>query len=135
MPGATYVLDKTYIVEEAAGLGKYLAVIPGTSDQQVKVTGATAAGVVVGITQEAGANGKPVAVRKMGISRAVAAGIILRAAYVELAGDTGKLQSATLTAGTAAVHHIVGQAETPAGADGDIFYVLMVNCPDSVALH
>jgi len=135
MARATYVLDKTYVVEETLGIDKYLAVIPGTSDLQVKLTGAAAAGVVAGITQEAAKNGKPIVCRKMGISRATAAGIIARSAYVELAGSSGKLQSATLTAGTAAVHHIVGIAETASGADGDIFDVLMLNVPDSVALH
>jgi len=130
MPGATYVLDKTYRVTEAAGISKYRAVIAGTADTDVKLP--TAANQVSrGITQEAqpkvNAN---VAVRKYGISRAYAKGIVTKGDYVEIGDATGALRKADLTTvpGAATLHHVLGIAETSA-ADGEIFFVFFSPSP------
>jgi hypothetical protein len=126
MPGATYVLDKTYRVTEAAGISKYRAVIAGTTDTDVKLP--TAANQVSrGITQEAqpkvNAN---VAVRKYGISRAYAKGIVTKGDYVEIGDATGTLRKADLTTvpGAATLHHVLGIAETSA-TDSEIFFVFL----------
>jgi len=126
MAGATYVLDKTYKVTEAAGIGKYRAVIAGTDDADVKLP--TAANQLArGITQEAQAKvNANVAVRKYGISRAYANGTITKGDYVEIASATGDLRKADLATvpGSATLHHVLGIAETSA-ANGEIFFVFL----------
>ena len=132
MAGATYVLDKTYKVIEADGITKYRAVVPGTNDGDCKLP--TAANQFsVGITQEAQANqNENVAVRVYGISRAYASGTVNKGDPVEVASSAGDLRTATLTPGTAAVHHIVGYAETSA-TTGGVFMVRLAQSPVSVA--
>jgi hypothetical protein len=124
--GATYVLDKTYKVTEAAGITKWRAVIPGTNDGECKLP--TAANQLsLGITQEAQAKqNQNVAVRKYGISRAYAKGSITKGDYVEVGDATGALRKADLTTvpGSATLHHVLGIAETSA-ADGEIFFVFL----------
>jgi hypothetical protein len=126
MAGATYVLDKTYKVTEAAGITKWRAVIPGTNDGECKLP--TAANQLsLGITQEAQAKqNQNVAVRKYGISRAYAKGAVTKGDYVEGGDATGALRKADLTTvpGAATLHHVHGIAETSA-ADGEIFFVFL----------
>jgi hypothetical protein len=126
MAGATYVLDKTYKVTEAAGITKWRAVIPGTNDGECKLP--TAANQLsLGVTQEAQAKqNQNVAVRKYGISRAYAKGSITKGDYVEVGDATGALRKADLTTvpGSATLHHVLGIAETSA-ADGEIFFVFL----------
>ncbi len=126
MAGATYVLDKTYKVTEAAGVGKYRAVVPGTNDGECKLP--TAANQFsFGITQEAQAKqNENVTVRKYGISRAYAKNAVTKGDYVELGDATGALRKADLTTvpGAATLHHVLGIAETSA-ADGEIFFVFL----------
>jgi hypothetical protein len=126
MAGATYVLDKTYKVTEAAGITKWRAVIPGTNDGECKLP--TAANQIsLGITQEAQAKqNQNVAVRKYGISRAYAKGNITKGDYVEMGDATGALRKADLSTvpGAATLHHVLGIAETSA-ADGEIFFVFL----------
>jgi hypothetical protein len=126
MAGATYVLDKTYKVIEAAGIGKYRAVIPGTNDGECKLP--TAANQLsFGITQEAQSKqNENVTVRKYGISRAYAKGAITKGDYVEVGDTAGGLRKADLTTvpGAATLHNVLGIAETSA-ADGEVFFVFL----------
>jgi len=126
MAGATYVLDKTYKVTEAAGVTKWRAVVPGSNDGECKLP--TAANQFsLGITQEGQAKqNQNVAVRKYGISRAYAKGTITKGDYVEVGDATGALRKADLATvpGTATLHHVLGIAETSA-ADGEIFFVFL----------
>ncbi|MGD0922483.1 MAG: hypothetical protein ABSA70_12070 [Terriglobia bacterium] len=126
MAGATYVLDKTYKVTEAAGITKWRAVIPGTNDGECKLP--TAANQFsLGITQEAQPKqNQNVAARKYGISRAYAKGAVTKGDYVEVGDATGALRKADLSTvpGAATLHHVLGIAETSA-ADGEIFFVFL----------
>ncbi len=126
MAGATYVLDKTYKVTEAAGVGKYRAVVPATNDGECKLP--TAANQLsFGITQEAQAKqNENVTVRKYGISRACAKNAVTKGDYVELGDATGALRKADLSTvpGAATLHHVLGIAESSA-ADGEIFFVFL----------
>jgi hypothetical protein len=126
MAGATYVLDKTYKVTEAAGITKWRAIIPGTNDGDGKLP--TAANQLsLGITQEAQAKqNQNVAARKYGISRAYAKGAITKGDYVEVGDTSGALRKADLSTvpGAATLHHVLGIAETSA-ADGEIFFVFL----------
>jgi hypothetical protein len=126
MAGATYVLDKTYKVAEAAGISKYRAVVPATNDGECKLP--TAANQLsYGITQESESiQYAGVTVRKYGISRAYAKGAITKGDYVEVGDATGALRKADLATvpGAATLHHILGVAESSA-ADGGIFFVFL----------
>jgi hypothetical protein len=126
MAGATYVLDKTYKVIEAAGVGKYRAIVPGTNDGECKLP--TAANQLSqGITQEAQSKqNQNVTVRKYGISRAYAKGTITRGDYLEIGDSTGALRKADLATapGAATLHNVLGIAESSA-ADGEIFFVFL----------
>ena len=132
MAGATYVLDKTYKCIVSGGVTKYRAVVPGTNDGECKLP--TAANqFALGITQEAQPNQyENVAVRVYGISRAYASGTVNKGDPVEVASSAGDLRTATLTPGTAAVHHIVGYAET-SSTTGGVFMVRLAQSPVSVA--
>lgn len=126
MAGATYVLDKTYKVITSGGVTKYRAVVPGTNDGECKLP--TAANQLsLGITQEAqpGQN-ENVAVRKYGISRAFASGVITKGDYVEVGASDGSLSKADLATvpGAATLHHVLGVAESSA-ANGEIFFVFL----------
>lgn len=127
MAGATYVLDKTYKVTNAAGVGRYLAVVPGTNDGDCQLpTGANQ--FSYGITQEAQpTQNENVIVRKYGITRAVANSAINKGDYLEVAGTTGNLRSADLATipGTSTVHHILGIAESSASGSGQIIFVFL----------
>jgi hypothetical protein len=128
MPGATYVLDKTYKETDAAGVGRFRAVTFGTNDGECKLP-AAANNACAGITQEAQSKqNENVAVRVLGISRAYANGSVTKGDWVEIAGTAGDLKTAVLTAGTYTVHNVVGQALTSA-ASGEIFFVLLAPGP------
>ena len=126
MAGATYVLDKTYKVTEAAGITKWRAIIPGTNDGECKLP--TAANQLsLGITQESQAKqNQNVAARKYGISRAYAKGAITKGDYVEVGDTSGALRKADLSTvpGSATLHHVLGIAETSA-ADGENLFVFL----------
>ena len=131
MAGATYVLDKTYKITSVGGVGKYLAVTPGTNDGDCQLpTGANQ--LCYGLTQESQpTQNENVIVRKYGISRAVANSPINKGDYVEIAGTTGNLQTANLTTlpGTATLHNVLGIAESSAAALGQIFFVFLSPSP------
>jgi len=127
MAGATYVLDKTYKITSPAGVGKYLAVVPGANDGDCQLPSA-ASQISYGITQEAQTTqSENVIVRKYGISRATANGAINKGDYVEVAGSSGYLQTANLTTLPASptLHNILGIAESSATAQGQIFFVFL----------
>ncbi|KKM05478.1 hypothetical protein LCGC14_1753710 [marine sediment metagenome] len=128
MAGASYVLDKTYKIEDAAGVGQYLAVVTGAADGGCKKPAAANEAKFVGFTQEAQANqNKGVTVRVMGISRAVAKSAIANGDWVRIAENTGKIESAQAdviaAVGTEKVNHCIGMAEAAAAADEDIIPV------------
>ena len=126
MAGATYVLDKTYKVTNSGGVTQYRAVVPGANDGECQLpTGANQ--LAWGITQEAQPNqNENVTVRKYGISRAYAAGSITKGQYVEVADSTGALKASDLTTvpGSAALHNVVGIAESSATA-GEVLFVFL----------
>ena len=128
MPGATYVLDKTYKETDAAGVGRFRAVTFGTNDGECKLP-AAANNACAGITQEAQSKqNENVTVRVLGISRAYANGSVTKGDWVEIAGTAGDLKTSVLTAGAYTAHNIVGQALSSA-ANGEIFFVLLTPGP------
>ena len=67
-----------------------------------------------------------VTLRKYGISRAYAKGVVTKGDYIEVGATDGSLRKADLTTvpGTATLHNILGIAETSA-ADGEVFFVFL----------
>ncbi len=132
MAGQSYVLDKAYKIEDAAGVGQYLCVVQGAAEGGCKKPAAANATKFLGVTQEEQTNqNKGVAVRKLGITRVVASGVIAAGDFVNIAGATGKVQSCQAAvdaaAGAFAQTNVIGMAETAAAADGNIIQVTL--CP------
>ena len=135
MPGPSYVLEKTYAEQDAAGVLAYIAVInyasDGSGDGKCKLPTA-ASPVIVGITQ--GAQSKQyenVNVRILGISRAFAKGTVNAGQLVECYYDSGAppnengfLQAVTPATSGSTPHNIVGIAVTSA-TDKNMFMVLL----------
>ncbi|HWE50477.1 MAG TPA: hypothetical protein VG273_11830 [Bryobacteraceae bacterium] len=124
MAGAGPNLTKQYRIEDAAGVGQFLAVVCGANDGGCKKpTGANAAGFL-GVTREAQPNqNKGVPVDKAGIVRVKFGGTIARGDRLAINGNTGDVKSveAQITAapGTAAVVNVIGMAEI-SGVAGDL---------------
>lgn len=122
---ATQGLVKSYKIDDAAGVGQYVAVVCGANDGCVKKpAGADAAGFV-GVTIESQTNqNKGVAVQKSGIVRVKAAGTITRGdrlAINGVLGDVKTIEAIVVAApGTASVRNIIGIAEASAVV-GDTF--------------
>lgn len=132
MAGATYVLDKTYKVVTAAGLGKFVAVKKGTNEGECDLSSASTA-ASLGITQEAQATQyENVAVRKYGISKFIGNGTIHVGDPLEVASAAGDLQAATLSAGSAAIHFILGTSESELTGSGQIGKIFL--CPHFVSV-
>lgn len=117
---------RSYKITDAAGVGKFLAVIRGTNAGEAKKPTAADEAGCVGITQEEQATqNRSVAVMTEGFTFAVAKSAIGYGDAVGIAGTDGKLksvQTAMLAApGTPAVVNVVGYAETPAANENDIF--------------
>lgn len=129
MAGQTIGLVKAYKIDDAAGVGQYVAVVHGANDGCCKKpTTANAAGFL-GVTLEAQANqNKGVSVCKSGIVRVKANGVITRGDRVAIASAAGDVASVEATIvhapGTASVTNVIGVAEVTA-ADKDIFPMLI----------
>jgi hypothetical protein len=125
MAGATYVLDKTYKIANADGVGKYRAVVPTSNAGECDLPGGAGA-VAWGITQEGQAKqNENVVVRKLGISRFVAKGSVAPGDLLEVASNAGDLQKVDLT--QTGNPYIVGVSESVV-TDGNIGFVFMTHC-------
>jgi hypothetical protein len=130
--GASYVLDRTFTIDDAAGVTQYAAVVVGAAEGGCKKPAGSNAKQFLGFTQESQANqNKGVAVRVMGVSYAVAAGAIANGDWVETSGTDGKVASCeaavNATPGTAAQVNVIGRALSAAttGGGGDVILVLI----------
>jgi len=117
---------RSYKIEDAAGVGKFLAVVQGSAAGAVKKPAAADEGKCVGITQEDQlTQNRSVNVKKSGFTFGVAGAAIAAGDAVGIAGNTGKLKSVqtamAAAPGVVAVVNVVGYAETAAAVDGDIF--------------
>ena len=130
MAGATSVLDKTYKNEVAAGITKYSALVHGTGAGGAQLPAAANAANLVGVAQEeveapsgGSAVGRGVSVRKLGITRVIAAQAISVGDFVNVADAQGRVKPLNEVAGT--LVHVLGMAETVATAAGDIVQVFL----------
>jgi len=135
---ATQTLVKAYRIENAGGVGQYVAVVQGSNaDGNCQIPAAANAPRFLGITLEAQPNQlKGVAVQKEGIARATAHGAIARGDRLSIGSNAGDLASyeTLIAAGLespATEYNVVGYAEEGAVA-GQIFAVWLH--PHTVAL-
>jgi len=132
MAGAASVLDQTFKITDMAGVLQYRAVVQGTNAGECKKPSAANEGGFLGVTQEAQANQyKGVAVRRLGVTRVTAAGVIAVGDHVRIADNTGKVESAQADViavpTTPKVNYPIGRAESASAADGD--EILMMIAP------
>lgn len=120
---------RAYKIEDAAGVGQYIAVVQGAADGSCKKPAGANAAAFLGITIEPQATqNKGVAVQKDGICRAIAGATITRGDRLVIDGATGKVKSAEAAivagAGTYALQNVIGRAEVSAVLD-DVFPIFI----------
>jgi hypothetical protein len=121
---ASYILDKAYSIDEAAGVAAYRVVVHGANAGQAKLPSAGNQGAILGVTVHSQTRrGANVAVRKAGIARATAAGPIAVGDPVNVADAGGKVKAVNEPAATRV--NCLGFAETAAAADGDIIEIFI----------
>jgi hypothetical protein len=119
-----YILDKGYKITDAAGIAACRVVVQGTNPGECAAPGAANAGAILGVTTHAQAlQNQNVSVRKAGIARVVAAGLVAVGAPVNIADAAGKVKAISEVAGTKI--NCLGFAETAAADDGDIIEVFI----------
>lgn len=121
MAGPNQVLDVTYTAGEDLSSSQYATVVAGSTENHCNLPGAAKAGKVLGILQNNPVSGSAARVRKVGISKATAAGTIAAGEHVEVANTAGDLQ--TYTNGES--NGSVGIAEK-AAVDNDVFEVFVL---------
>ncbi len=126
---------RAYKIEDAAGVGAYLAVVQGAADGGCKKPGGANAAGFLGFTIEPQATQyKAVPVKKIGLTRAVAGGVITAGDRLVIDGTTGKVKSeeANIAGGVGAyaLYNVVARAEVSAVLD-DVFWVWVT--PESVS--
>lgn len=136
--GAVSLLSLTYMIDNAAGVGQFAAVVQGANDSSCKLPTAQNAAQFLGFTQAAQShqNGS-VPVMRLGISPAIGKGAITRGDHVAINSATGDVYSveAAVASGLnnpAKVFNVVGTAENSTANDGDIVYVYIK--PELIAL-
>ena len=114
-----YILDMSFIAE--GNITKYAVVVAGSQEGKVTLPAGANASKIIGIAQNDAADGEPVRVRLLGISKAIAAGAISMGDLVQIADSAGKVQTASPAAGTNAF--IVGVAMDAAGSAGEYVHI------------
>lgn len=115
-----YTNPLTYAAE--AAITAHTVVVEGTDDGECNVPSGADVGSVIGVARHAADAGAQVIVDGPGSYVPVtASGAISRGAWVSIAGTSGKVKAATLTADT----EIVGKAQTTVTTDGDLVYILV----------
>lgn len=89
---SNYVLDKSYRIANASGVGAGIVVVATANNDECDLPSAANAASVLGITTHVQTRqGRFVGVRRLGIAIAQAAGIIAKGARVCVADNTGRL--------------------------------------------
>lgn len=125
-------LDLTYTIDDAAGVGQFVAVVQGVNDGSCKKPAAENAAGFLGFTKTAQAKqNKGVSVARTGIARGLAKGAITRGDRLRIATNAGDVESceaaiaAVTVGGAAALFNVIGTAENSTVNDGDIVYVFI----------
>lgn len=126
MAGPMSVLDVTYKAGENLSSVQYSVVVAGNSNYECKLPSAAGEGKILGVLQNYPASGSAARVRKLGISRVVAADDINYGDELEIANSSGDVQAYTLDGSNGRV----GAAEESA-VDNDIFTAFI--CPIDIS--
>lgn len=118
MVGPNYVLDKP--IKSEGRTNARACVVPGAGET-VKLPAGPNDPFPVGVVVEGAEDQLTATVRVVGIAEAVAAGPIRFGRKVRIAGADGKLEEVS----GPGPHHSVGTAFSDAGADNDLFTVLL----------
>ncbi len=123
---AHYILDKAYTITDANGVSANRVVVQGANAGDANLPAAANADSLLGVTVHSQPNtGHCVAVRKAGIARVLAAGVISVGAAVNI-DDEGRVKAIDEQQGTKV--HCLGFAESAATAEDDLIEVF-------IALH
>ncbi len=119
-----YLMDKAYRITTGGGVAANRVVVQGSAAGECILPGGANATSILGVTVHGqSTSGRNVSVRKAGIAEVVASGAILAGAPVNIHGTTGKVKAITEASGTKV--NVIGFAETPASADGDVIEVFI----------
>ncbi|MCX7047982.1 MAG: DUF2190 family protein [Candidatus Sumerlaeota bacterium] len=122
-----YILDKAYTVMQSGGVSAFRVVAQGTNAGECVVPSGQNADHILGVTTHAQDQYRNVSIRKAGVARVEAAGVVAVGAPVNVADATGKVKAiANETTNTKV--KVLGFAETASTGDGDIIEVF-------IALH
>lgn len=105
-----------------AAITAFTTVVEGTDDGECNVPGAADAGGVLGIAMHDAEAGEEVQIAGPGCrAKALVSGAVTRGLWLSIAGTSGKLKNATLTADI----EVVGKCMHTTTADGDHTVVLV----------
>lgn len=121
MAGPMSVLDVTYKTQVDLTSSQYSTVVAGSEDYTCTLPGAAGAGRVLGTLQNNPASGSAARIRKLGISRGIAAANIAYGDELEIANTAGDLRAYTQDGDNGRV----GIAEE-AAVDNDIFTLFVM---------
>lgn len=113
-----YTNSLTYEAENA--ITAHCVVVEGTDDGECDMPGGADVGSILGVARHAADAGAQVTIDGPGsYVPVVASGAISRGAWVSIAGTSGKVKAATLSADTS----VVGKAMTTVTTDGDLVWI------------
>jgi hypothetical protein len=117
------IKDETYIVDNGAGIGQYLAVVLSTTVNEVTLPAGANAGGIAGITQESQDDNKPIRVRPIsgGVSYLVVNGAGTNIAVgdpIIIDGVTGRGKKGAVGVDKIIPGYYLGKALDPATTDG-----------------
>lgn len=116
MAGPMSVLDVTYLAQESLASSQYRVVVAGTQDYSCRLPSAAGEGRILGVLQNYPVSGGAARVRKLGISKVVAAATITFGQELEIADAVGDVRGYTQDGDNGRL----GVAEE-AAVDNDIF--------------
>jgi len=121
---SNYILDKAYTVTDAGGVDAFRVVVQGGVAGECALPAGQNADGVLGVTTHAQEQNRNVSVRKAGVARVEAAGVIAVGEAVNVAAATGKVKSVS-DENTGTKVKVIGFAETAAAANGDVIEVFI----------
>lgn len=126
MAGPMSILDVTYKAGEDLSSSQYAVVVVGTSNYECILPSAAGEGKILGVLQNYPASGSAARVRKLGISKVVAADTIAYGDELEIANSVGDVRKYTQDGDNGRL----GMAEESA-VDDDVFTAFI--CPFDVS--
>jgi len=121
MAGPMSVHEVTYLAQQDLSSSQWRVVIAGTVDYSCRLPTAAGVGRILGVLQNKPASGSAARVRKLGISKVIAAGVIAFGDELEVANTAGGVRVYTQDGDNGRL----GSAEE-AAVSGDIFTAVVM---------